>query len=482
MTATPGAAEAPPTPGTPGTPAPLPMPTTAPAAAPGRPFARRVASVFGAKTVVFGLGLITTIVVNRLLGPNGKGAYVAVTALPGMLGAIGLFGIPNAMNYFAARGASVRRLLLLSDVSAVVISGAAIVLLWFALPVLETSILSAVAENVGAAAGDTLLRLILLAVPAIVIAGFVGPILYGRHEVRIYTTIMVGQALVTMFILVLLVGVLRLGVPGAVLGTVTISTLGALATLLAVMHVSRRHPDGAPVSTRSLFGYGLRAYPASITGFFNYRADTFIIQALMVRSDGPLGLYSMAVTMAELIFYIPDAVTTIFLPTVAGSTAEEADAKLGRVSRLTMLATVSAAVALIPTAWVGIHLVLPKYVDCMPAFLVLLPGVVSLSLSKVLTSYVAGRGRPGPISVAAAITLALNLAANVVLIPQFGIVGASAASLLSYTAMALMMLFVACRLSGRSPFYLIVPGRAEFAAVRTVALQVVARVRGKVGV
>jgi len=93
--------------------------------------------------------------VNRLLGPNGKGAYVASNRVAGDARGDRLFGLPNAMNYFAARGASVRRLLLLSDVSAVVISGAAIVLLWFALPVLETSILSAVAENVGAAAGDT---------------------------------------------------------------------------------------------------------------------------------------------------------------------------------------------------------------------------------------------------------------------------------------------------------------------------------------
>jgi O-antigen/teichoic acid export membrane protein len=422
-------------------------------------FVRRVSTVFGAKIVVFGLGLMTTVVVSRLLGPTGKGAYVAVTALPAMLGAIGTFGLPGAINYYSARGASVSRLLRSSIVFVAVIAAVSVAVLWRTLPWLESSVLRA--------APDDMLRVILIAIPAGMLASFVGTILYGRNEVKLYTSIMIGQSIATLVILVLFVGVLRLGVPGAVWGSVTISCLGALAVLAAVRHVGRRHPEGTPASARSLMSYGLRAYPAGITGYFNYRADTFLIQALMLNAAGPLGLYSMAVTMAELIFYIPDSVTTIFLPTVAGSTPEEADAKLGRVSRLTMLVTVSCSLALVPAAWIGLHLVLPGFVDCMPAFLVLLPGVVSLSLGKVLTTYLAGRGRPGVISIGAGVTLVLNLVANIFLIPAYGIVGAAAASLISYTAMTAMMLVVACRLSGHSPFYLIVPGKTEVRVIWT---------------
>jgi O-antigen/teichoic acid export membrane protein len=232
---------------------------------------------------------------------------------------------------------------------------------------------------------------------------------------------------------------------------------------------------------RSILSYGARVYPASISGYFNYRADTLLIQALLVSSAGPLGLYSMAVTMAELIFYIPDAVTTIFMPTIAGSTADSADAKLGRVSRMTFLVTASCAIALIPVAWLGIHLVLPRFIDCLPAFLVLLPGVVSLSLAKVMTSYISGRGKPGPVSVGSGITLFLNLGANVILIPTYGIVGAAAASLLSYTALAVMMIGVSCRMSGLSPVALVVPRRGEFRTLWNVAHQAVARVRARVG-
>ena len=422
-------------------------------------FIRRVSTVFGAKLVVFAVGLTTTIVLSRILGPGGRGAWYAVTLVPAMLGAIAFFGLPSAVNFYSARGASVANLIRSSLLFAAMISTACIVVLWLALPWLEKSFLSD--------APDNLLRLILIAWPAVMVSGFAGTILYGRHEVKLYTSIMVGQAVATLLILVLLVGVLRLGVEGAVWGTITIAILAAAVVLLAVLYVAARHPGGTPTPVRSLLSYGLRAYPASITGYFNSRADVHLIQALIVGSTVPLGLYSMAVTMAELIFYIPDSVTTIFLPTVAGSTPEEADARLGRVSRLTMLVTVSCSLALVPVAWIGIHVVLPKFVDCFPAFLVLLPAVVSLSLGKVLTTYLAGRGRPGVISIGAGVTLALNLGANLILIPLYGIVGAATASLISYTAMTAMMLVVACRLSHHSPFFLIVPGTTEVLVIWT---------------
>jgi O-antigen/teichoic acid export membrane protein len=174
-----------------------------------------------------------------------------------------------------------------------------------------------------------------------------------------------------------------------------------------------------------------------------------------------LGLYSVAVTMAELVFYVPDSVATIFLPRVAGSTVGEANQMLGRVGRLTTLLTLVVALALVPVAIVGIRVVLRGYVDCLPAFLVLLPGAVSFSVAKVMTAYVNGRGRPGLVSAGTVASLALNLALNVILIPMYGITGAALASLVSYSFQAVVAIVIASRLSGQSPLSLFVPGRAE---------------------
>jgi O-antigen/teichoic acid export membrane protein len=457
--------------------APLaPAPVAAPsgeAAILRSPFARKVAGVFGTRVALFGLAFSTSILISWLLDPKLYGPLVAITTLPGMLSAIGMFGLPSATNYFAGKGNSLASLMRAAFVFTALLSIVLIGIVWFALPWLESSFL-------GAAKGhDDMLRVIIFTLPLGMLAAFGGTILYGRQSVRSYNLIQLAQASMSFALTILLVGVLGLGIWGGVWSSVIISALLAAAVLFAVWRLAQRDRSGSPASIRSLLSYGARVYPASLTSFFNYRADSYLIQALIIGSAGPYGLYARAVTMAEIVFYVPDSIGTIFLPRVAGSTAEDANQMVRRVSRLSVLLTVLVALALIPTAFVGIHVVLTKYVDCLPAFFVLLPGVVSLSVAKVMSSFVSGRGRPGLISVVTSVALVLNVGLNLIFIPRFGIVGASLASLISYTAHAAMTLFIASRLSGHSMLTLIVPGRAEVALLVAGLRRLAGRIRSR---
>jgi O-antigen/teichoic acid export membrane protein len=424
-------------------------------------FGRRVAAVFSTKVVAFALAFATTIVISRILGKEGKGAYVNVMLVPGLLGAIGVFGLPNAINYFSARGTSLRGLLGAGIAFTAILSAILIPLLWLSLPWTQTTIFSDAAK-----AYPDELRIVLLVIPAALLSSFGMAVLFGRQQVRTYSAILIGQGLITFMLSTILVAVFRLGVPGAVVASVAVTWLLAIADVVAVGRLALREPGGKPVSFRGLAGYGFRIYPASVTGYFNYRIDVILMPVLLVGNAGALGLYSMAVTMAELVFYIPDSVTMIFLPRIAGLSKEDADKLVPRVSRLTVLLTGLAALALIPAAWVGIHLVLPGFSECLPAFYILLPAVMSLSLSKVMTSYIAGRGRPGLVSVGSASAVAANIAANVILIPRLGIEGASIASLISYTISAAILVSASSRLSRNSILSMIVPGREE---ARTLA-------------
>ena len=197
-------------------------------------------------------------------------------------------------------------------------------------------------ESIFSAAPENLLRLGLITVPAALLSTFGSAVLYGRQRIKTYTTILIGQAVATFALSILLVAVLRWDVTGAVVSSVVVTWLLAIVTEIAVAQLFWGGPAArqeSPLSYRALVSYGSRLYPASITGYFNYNIDTFIIQALMVSAGGPLGLYNMAVTMAELLFYVPDSVTLIFLPRVSGATPDEADALLPRVARLNMLLT-----------------------------------------------------------------------------------------------------------------------------------------------
>jgi O-antigen/teichoic acid export membrane protein len=421
-------------------------------------FAGKVAGVLSTQVALFGLAFVSSFLLSALLGPTLKGQLVAVVTVPGMIVAIGMFGLPSAINYFAGRGHSIPSLVRLAYVLSAAFSVGLFALVWLALPLLERTLFHA--------APDNLLRVILFTLPLSTFSAFGVAILYGRQKVRSWNLIQLVMACVSLSLVVVLVGGFGLGVRGAVAGTIVIGVASVLLIAITVHRLSRANPDGPTASPRALAAYGARMYPSSITGYFHYRADTYLIQALILSATTAqrmLGLYSVAVTMAELVFYVPDSVGAIFLPRVAGATAEDANRMLGRVGRLTTLLTLLVAAALVPTAIVGIHVILPAYVDCLPAFLVLLPGAVSFSVAKVMISYLAGRGRPGLISIGTILSLSLNVAVNVVLIPMYGIVGAALASLVSYTFQAAVAVGFASRLSGESPLRLFVPGREEVA-------------------
>jgi O-antigen/teichoic acid export membrane protein len=76
----------------------------------------------------------------------------------------------------------------------------------------------------------------------------------------------------------------------------------------------------------------------------------------------------------------------------------------------------------------------------------LLPGVVLLGATKILGNDIAGRGFPHYNALVAAVALAATIAADVILIPRFGAVGASCASTLVYGLTLIMSAMLYSRL------------------------------------
>ena len=71
----------------------------------------------------------------------------------------------------------------------------------------------------------------------------------------------------------------------------------------------------------------------------------------------------------------------------------------------------------------------------------LLPGIVTLGFGKVTANYLAGIGRPGINAAGSMAGVVINIVANVLMIPHYGLIGAAGATSLSYTAIALYSYF-----------------------------------------
>jgi O-antigen/teichoic acid export membrane protein len=197
---------------------------------------------------------------------------------------------------------------------------------------------------------------------------------------------------------------------------------------------------------------------------FAYRLDVLILAGL--RKPAEVGCYTLAVMLAEMVWYVPQSVGEILFPKTAADRAS-ADRFTPLVCRCTVALTavgigVLAAVAGILIPWV----VTARYVSSVTALRLLAPGVLFLSVSKVLGSDLAGRGHPHLSSIASAVSLVLTVVLDLLWIPRYGINGAAAASSVAYMANGVCMMVFFVRTSGVPVRDLLCVRLADLRAVR----------------
>jgi O-antigen/teichoic acid export membrane protein len=88
-----------------------------------------------------------------------------------------------------------------------------------------------------------------------------------------------------------------------------------------------------------------------------------------------------------------------------------------------------------------------RFVPAVQPLLLLLPGVIMLSTSKVLCGDLAGRGKPGYAMMSSVIGLVVNIPCCYFLIPKWGINGAAVASSISYSISAIIVIIAFSRLT-----------------------------------
>ena len=433
-------------------------------------FSGRVVVLFG--TQVFGavVGIFNGILLARLLGPAAKGDYYLLILVPSTVMVLTQLGLPQAFGFFAARGQTlgmVPKSLLLTALLSSVAFFAVLALL----PILREAFFH------GIGLGQVLFAF--LALPLALNATFTTGIVMGRRAVRWYAAINIALPVVTAALLVAILGGLGPSVNGAIGVYLIASLIQSAAFLVGARRVNAANARAEHVSYRELLRYGLPLYPGSLTSFFSYRIDAYLIAWLIPDPSEPLGYYSMAVGLAELVFFFPNAVSVLFFPHVAGSPREESDRQVAMVSRVTLLLTGAVALLLIPAAVIMIWILLPAFGPSIPPFLVLLPGVVALSAAKVVGGYITGIGRPGVNSNISVGAFVVNIVANLILIPRIGITGAAAASLVSYSLTGLLITAMAARYT-RTPlagFWIPRPSDVRFTVA--TSLDLLRRVRNR---
>ncbi len=199
----------------------------------------------------------------------------------------------------------------------------------------------------------------------------------------------------------------------------------------------------------------------------NYRLDQWLLGA--ISGSRQLGIYSVAVSWAEVLFYLPTTLAAVQRPDLV---------RAGRRSAATHAATVFRA-ATVLTAVLAIGLIIAAPVLCATIFgeefrdsifdlRVLALGAFGIIALKQLGNALTAQGRPTLASTAIGIGFVATLVLDVLLIPSHGAAGAAVASTLSYTVGGIAVVVIFSRALGTSPVALL-PRLADVAALARIA-------------
>jgi len=155
------------------------------------------------------------------------------------------------------------------------------------------------------------------------------------------------------------------------------------------------------------------------------------------------GYYSVAAQLANSVYMLPVVVGTILFPRLSAIRNEAERWALTRRAA-TSLAGIMIAISIV--GWAASGWAIPfifgdPYRPAVAPFNYLLIAIILLSVNTVFMNYFAAKGMPSIAVTAPASALIVNVAANIVAIPRWGIVGAAWASVLGYGWMLLMSMW-----------------------------------------
>jgi O-antigen/teichoic acid export membrane protein len=183
---------------------------------------------------------------------------------------------------------------------------------------------------------------------------------------------------------------------------------------------------------REQFHFGMRTSAATLAGYVNLRIDVFLISALL----GPrlLGIYTLALSVGELLWSVSLPVVYAALERIAGDPFDDAAALAARLMRnVIALQVVFGVLVFIAGPRLVVLIYGPAFSEAGTVLRILLPGLVVYALEAFLGYFILVQlRRPMLLFAIQATSAVLCAVITLATLSRFGIVGAAAATSLTY--------------------------------------------------
>ena len=182
---------------------------------------------------------------------------------------------------------------------------------------------------------------------------FWSAILAGQQQIAIVNNSELMGRVAQFVSLFILAGALYFSGRQLSVGLLFLVTLGAdiLINLLLLASLRFRFQLSRDFGgLRGALAFALPCYGANTAQFLNYRLDVFVVG--FFAGTASVGRYTLAVSLAQLLWLMSNSVASVLLPKIAAATdAASSVLHTARVTRLSLWATAVCALALAVVAW-----------------------------------------------------------------------------------------------------------------------------------
>src|ERR1043166_459393 len=394
---------------------------------------RNIKLVFSTNALMLGSGVVTSLLSAWALGPTGRGDLMVVLMWPAIFSMVAQIGLPQAYRFWVAK---------CPEYSSALFSNAVIFTLVIGLVTLGLAELL-VPHLIGVRSPEVLrlTQIFLLVIPVHLLTDLLRGLLEGARRftwVGALRLILFGVQLAS-YIVLWLMG--KLTVASASYTMLASLAASLIVALIAVRRELRPKWNPNLKELRTTLRYGVRDYPGILTEFVNWRMDLMMLVG--TASSAAIGLYVVALRLADITSTLAGSVGDALLPEVAASKkTDEATLIVMRSLRLTLCAHLSILIPL----WIAAPYVLrfaygSGFVEVTNVLRLLMFASVVWSSGAIVISGLNGLGHPG-LSAIARIAAALVMVVSLLtLLPTRGIQGAALSSIFGYSVMFLVALF-----------------------------------------
>jgi O-antigen/teichoic acid export membrane protein len=393
------------------------------------------ARTFIAQMSASALGFLVSILLARSLGSSANGTYAIATLLPNMLFQLMGFGIIYANVYYIGRKEVNARETVRTNLW-----------LWAFISAAGLAISAAVIYFKGAqwfpGIPVQLLIVAALAFPPSLLQSYIQSVFQGLQDFKRYNYLTVIVQATVLVLSAIAILVFHYGIAATILAYFLGQFISLGITWWLVQPYIKASPKPAAAERESWWHYGRRAWNfgwrqhlSAIIQYVNLRMDLFFVNLFLFPAAA--GVYYVSVQLGEAMWIVSKVVSTVLLPRLAElheheQTRLELTPLITRlVFFLTLLTSIIVGVAgvwLIPLIWGR------SFAAASLALAWMLPGIVMGSATRIIAYDFSARGKPEYNSYLAIVILVINVGANLVLIPQVGMIGGSIATTIAYSA------------------------------------------------